>query len=74
MSEKKGAAPRADTSWLHDAGWGVFTHYLAGLASARDAPDLTPDERSYRAPCIVSIAAARFSRAAASAVTSSVYG
>ena len=31
------------TDWLHDAGWGVFTHYLGAPPSSDGGRDLTAD-------------------------------
>ncbi len=39
---------RADTTWLRDARWGVFLHYLADVASAQTATDLAVDEWNRR--------------------------
>ena len=39
---------RASTEWFKQSGWGVFTHYLAGQASAREGVGLSPGEWNRR--------------------------
>jgi hypothetical protein len=39
---------RVSTDWFLKAGWGVFVHYLADIASNTQVPDVTPDDWNRR--------------------------
>ena len=34
---------RANPNWMRDARWGVMTHYLPDLPSAKEPADMTPE-------------------------------